>query len=130
MGTSERKSLDYYLGRAYPFQVIASEDGGYVITFPDLPGCVTQAETIDEIGPLADDARRAWIETAYGEGIPIPEPTGSPAYSGKFLVRLPRSLHQALAEQAEREGVSLNQYVVTLLASLHTRHTSPIPAFR
>lgn len=111
-----RQSLDTYLKREYPFQVVASEDGGFVITFPDLPGCVTQAETPAQIGPMAEDAKRAWIESAYEDDQAIPEPSPAPSYSGKFIVRLPRSLHRTLAEQAAREGVSLNQYVVSLLA--------------
>ena len=122
-----RQPLDHYLTREYPFQVIAAEEGGYVIKFPDLPGCLTQAETVEEIGPMAEDARRVWIEAAYAEGIPIPEPSPPPEYSGKFIVRMPRSLHRALAEQAEREGVSLNQYVVALLAE---RHGARVPALR
>ena len=120
---NERKPLDYYLGREYPFQVIASEDGGYVIRFPDLPGCITQAETPEEIGPMAEDARRVWIESAYADGEPIPEPTTDDQYSGKFIVRIPRSLHRQLAEQAEREGISLNQYVGTLLAERQVRRS-------
>src|SRR5262249_6079587 len=83
---------------------------------PDLPGCMTQAETVDEIGPMADAARRIWIETAYDEDRDIPLPSYPEQYSGKFVVRVPRSLHRQLAEAAAREGVSLNQYVVMLLA--------------
>ena len=37
-------------------------------------------------------------------------------YSGKFTVRLPKSLHQALVERAEREGVSLNLFVTNALS--------------
>jgi predicted HicB family RNase H-like nuclease len=45
----------------------------------------------------------------------------APAKSGRFVVRLPQSLHAALEREAEREGVSLNQLVVAKLAAqLHT----------
>lgn len=115
MGTT-REPLDHYLALDYPFNVVADPDGGYVVLFPDLPGCMTQVERLDEVGPMADDARRLWIETEYGRGADIPLPSYPEEYSGKFVLRIPRSLHRALAESAEREHVSLNQYVATLLA--------------
>ena len=111
------QSLDYYLGLQYPFVVITdAEERGYVIKFPDLPGCFTQADTMDEIGPMAEEVRTLWIETEYEAGGEIPLPSYYEEYSGKFNVRLPRSLHRELAESAEREGVSLNQHVVALLS--------------
>jgi antitoxin HicB len=113
---SEREPLEHYLELQYPFRVEADPDGGYVISFPDLPGCLTQAETADEIGPMAEEARQLWIETEYAEGEPIPAPSYPEEYSGRFNVRLPKSLHRRLVEAAEREGVSLNQYVVATLA--------------
>jgi antitoxin HicB len=111
-----RMTLDDYLALEYPFQVIADPDGGYVVLFPDLPGCMTQAETLAEIPEMADDARRAWISVAYDDGDDIPLPSYPEERSGKFVVRLPKSLHRRVAEAAERQNVSLNQYVVDLLA--------------
>jgi predicted HicB family RNase H-like nuclease len=49
----------------------------------------------------------------------LPEPPVGPQrreYSGKFNVRVPKSLHASLASEAEAEGVSLNQLIVTKLA--------------
>jgi len=116
MVVSHRKPLDEYLAMEYPFQVIASLDGGYVIRFPDLPGCVSQADDLAEVGAVAEEIRTLWIETEYEAGADIPLPSYSEDYSGKFNLRLPRSLHRRLAESAAQEGVSLNQYVATLLA--------------
>jgi len=99
----------------YPFQVIASVDGGYVIRFPDLPGCVSQTDDLAEVGTIAEEIRALWIETEYEAGAEIPLPSYSEDYSGKFNLRLPRSLHRTLAESAAQEGVSLNQYVTMLL---------------
>ena len=65
---------------------------------------------------MAEDARTGWIETEYEEGRNIPEPSFQ-EYSGKFNVRIPKSLHRALADAAAQDGVSLNQYVVMLLSS-------------
>lgn len=111
-----RKPLAEYLSREYPFTVTADPDGGYVIVFPDLPGCMTQVDTLDEVGPMAEDVRLGWLETAYEQGIDIPLPSYPEEYSGKFNLRLPRSLHRALVEAAAREGVSLNSYAAVVLA--------------
>jgi len=116
MTTRTHTSLEEILSREYSFNVLADPDGGYVIIFPDLSGCVTQVETLAEIPEMADEARRLWLEVAYEDGAAIPPPSHPEAYSGKFNVRLPRSLHRELVEEADREGVSLNQHVVTLLA--------------
>src|SRR5438874_1755331 len=110
------RALEDYLAMQYPLQVIADPDGGYVAIFPDLPGCMTQAETLDAIPAAAEDARRSWMSAVYEDGEEIPLPSYPEEYSGKFVVRLPRSLHRQLAEEAERQGVSLNQHVLTLLA--------------
>jgi predicted RNase H-like HicB family nuclease len=114
--SGERKPLDYYLGLEYPFNVLADPDGGWVIEFPDLEGCLTQIDSLDELPFMVEDVRRLWIETEYDEGADIPLPSYPEEYSGKFNLRLPRSLHRRLAETAEREGVSLNQHVVALLS--------------
>jgi antitoxin HicB len=115
-GTSTRKPLDYYLGLAYSFKVVADPDGGYVVLFPDLPGCMTQVESLEELPAMVDDVRIGWIETEYERGMEIPLPSYPQEYSGKFNVRLPKSLHRSLAEEAKAEGISLNQYVVALLS--------------
>lgn len=109
-------TLEDYLSRAYPFDVSVDEEGGYFILFPDLPGCMTQVDDISEISPMAEEIRTLWIETAYDMGLNIPPPSYPPTHSGKFNVRLPRSLHRALAESAHVEGVSLNQHVVAILS--------------
>ncbi len=117
--STARKPLEDYLSLQYPFVVHADPDGGYVIVYPDLPGCISQAETLDEIPTMAEDARAGWIETEYGEGRNIPEPSHQ-EYSGRFNVRIPKSLHRALVDAASQDGVSLNQYVIMLLSSGNT----------
>lgn len=114
--TSERKPLEYYLDLEYPFRVIADPDGGYVIVFPDLPGCLTQIDDLSELPEMVNEVRQLWLETEYELGAEMPLPSYPEEHSGKFNVRLPRSLHRRLAESAEREGISLNQYVVGLLS--------------
>lgn len=115
MTETERRPLSDYLAMEYRLDVIADPDGGYVIRYPDLPGCLTQIDHLDEVGPMATEIRELWMESAYEHGHDIPLPTYPEEYSGKFNVRLPRSLHRQLAEASEADGVSLNQYVVMLL---------------
>ena len=80
----ETKPLEYYLGLEYSFNAIADPDGGYVIVFPDLPGCMTQGDTPDEVRRMAEEARTLWIEAEYDtdpNGIPLPSyPAG---FAGK-----------------------------------------------
>jgi antitoxin HicB len=68
------KPLVYYLDLQYPFNVYVDQDGGYVVVFPDLPGYMTQVETLDELPEMAEDSRTGWIETEYelGRDIPLP----------------------------------------------------------
>ncbi len=113
----ERKDIEYYLSLRYPVTVHPDPEGGFVAEIEELHGCMTQAETLDEVFKAIEDARQLWIKTAYNEGQDIPLPRDMEQYTGKFLVRIPRSLHHALARAAKREGVSLNQYVTSLLAA-------------
>lgn len=89
-----------------------------MIEFPDLTGCMADGETIDEAIANGADAQRSWIETAKEFGDPVPPPSRPPdeTYSGRWNMRVPRSLHRRLAERARAEGVSLNTLAVTLLA--------------
>jgi len=112
-----KKELDFYLGVDYPITVHIDPDGGFVAEIEDLPGCMTQAETLDELFAAIQDARQAWIKAAYETGQDIPLPKELDEYKGKILVRIPRSLHRDLARAARRDGVSLNQYITSLLAA-------------
>lgn len=111
-----RRPLSFYLEQEYPFTVTPDPEGGFAIAFPDLPGCMTQVSSSKEIGSAADEIRKLWLETAFEHGMDIPLPRDESAYSGKFVVRVPRRLHRQLAQSAERDEVSLNQYIVSLLA--------------
>lgn len=110
------ETLEEALARDYRFDVIADPDGGFVIRFPDLPGCLTQVERIEDVGAAAEEVRTLWLETAADAGQDLPAPTYPEEFSGKFNVRIPRSLHRDLVHLAADEGVSLNQLVVSLLS--------------
>src|SRR5919206_1783464 len=101
----------------YSFNVRWSdEDVCYVAVCPDFPGLSGLGETAEEALAELQVALTASIETYQEEGWPLPQPHTMSAHSGKLLVRMPRSLHTRLAQQAEVEGVSLNTLVITILA--------------
>ena len=111
------KTLNEYMSMSYKMEIIEDQDeGGFVISYPDLPGCITCGETIESAMQNAKDAKREWIRAALEEGIEIYEPDSLENYSGQFKLRIPRSLHRSLAEHSQREGISMNQYCVYLLS--------------
>ena len=50
-----------------------TEEGGYTVTVPALPGCVTQGETLEEAIAMAKDAIRLYVESLMADGEPVPE---------------------------------------------------------
>ncbi|MEH2157615.1 type II toxin-antitoxin system HicB family antitoxin [Nostoc sp.] len=114
----EKLSLEYYLNLQYPVTLYPDPEEGYVAQIKDLPGCLTQGETLEETMANLNEARELWIETAYEAGDRIPLPSSDNSYSGKRLLRMPKSLHRRLAETSELEAVSLNQYIVSLLSAI------------
>ncbi|MBA4115100.1 MAG: toxin-antitoxin system HicB family antitoxin [Rubrobacter sp.] len=109
------KTLDYYMSLPYKVELTHDEDGWFAKVI-DLPGCMTWANTFEELHPMIEDAKRGWIEDALEYGDPVPEPRSAKDFSGKVNLRMPKSLHRDLARQAENEGVSLNQLMVSHLA--------------
>ena len=111
------KTLNEYLALPYRMELVKDpEEGGFVVSFPDLPGCITCGETLEVAVANAADAKRAWLEAALEDGLPIREPDDLGNYSGQFKLRIPKSLHRSLAEHARQEGISMNQYCVYLLS--------------
>lgn len=105
----------------YPLSIFWSvEDKGFIAEAPDLPGCSAWGATEADAAREAQEAIAAWLQAARAAGKRVPpagvvEPVSH--YSGKFLVRVPRSLHARLAREADQQGVSLNQWAATKLAS-------------
>lgn len=109
--------MNDYLKLPYRMEIIENQgERGYVVSYPDLPGCVSTGDTVEEAVANAQDAKRCWMEAALGDGIKIQKPDSLEDYSGQFKLRIPRSLHRSLAEHSKREGVSMNQYCVYLLS--------------
>jgi len=113
------RKVEEYLQLPYTIEVTRDtneENPGWVARVIELPGCITQSETFEELHAVVEDAMRLWIASALEDGLPVPEPRSEESYSGKFIVRVPKSLHSQLVERAQREDISLNQFVGTVLA--------------
>ena len=116
----DKKTLNYYMELPYNFMVqhVKDESGDYYFSrVLELDGCHSDGATREESLESLREAMEGWIETKLEFGDAIPEPTSKNNYSGKFVIRLPKSLHQRLSVEAESEGASLNQYVVYKLSS-------------
>ena len=110
-------TLAEYMILPYKIEIVPdTEESGYVVSYPELPGCMTCANTLDQAIKNAEDAKREWLIAAMEEKLEIPEPVTLDDYSGQFKLRIPKSLHHSLAVHAKEEGISMNQYCMYLLA--------------
>ncbi len=128
------KNLEYYMSLPYTIEMNQNPDGTWFVRVKELRGCMSHGDTPDEAAAMIREAMELWLEVSLERGLPIPEPRAKDDYSGKFVVRVPRSLHRELVEAAEAEGVSLNQYINVALAravatpSASTHLQDPVPA--
>ena len=117
------KTVEEYMKLPYTIELTPDTDeGGFVASYPDLPGCLSIGDTAEEAVTNAIDAKRAWLEAALEDGVEIQEPSSLKDYSGQFKLRIPRSLHKSLAERSREEGVSMNQYCVYLLTKYNAEN--------
>lgn len=116
------------LKKPYARMVIPDTDGSFVAEIAEFPGCMAVGSTATEALESLEGVAVDWIEAALAQGQSIPEPMETEGYSGKLVLRMPKSLHQRAALYAERDGVSLNQFITTCLAEhVGTRSRSPAP---
>lgn len=111
------KDIQYYLNLPYTVILRPDPEGGVVARVDELPGCVTGGTTAAEALESLDELKRAWVEDALEAGHPVPEPQpDEPLPSGKWVQRVPKSLHKKLVTAARRETVSLNTLVTAILS--------------
>lgn len=111
------KNLEYYMSLPYRVEVVEDKaEGGFTLHCPELPGCMTCADTVEQGFQLLEDAKKCWFTACLEDNIAIPEPAKLEDYSGQFKLRLPKSLHKLLAQRSREEGISMNQYCVYLLS--------------
>ncbi len=110
------KDLEYYM--TLPYTITLKRGAGdseeyWVARVVELPHCMTHGRTPEEALTDIDDAKREWLKSNLGDGLPIPEPA---RFTGQYHLRMPPSLHEALVLKSESEDVSLNQFMIVALA--------------
>ena len=111
------EKVKLYMKKKYRFEIVEDEaEGGFVITYPDLVGCISYGDTIEEAVKNGEEAKKEWFYATLENGDSIPEPFSADKYSGQFRLRVPKSLHKHLAERSKQEGISMNQYCIYLLS--------------
>jgi antitoxin HicB len=103
----------------YPFEIrplTPAEGGGFLISYPDFSECISDGETVEEAIANGREALAGMIATLESLGHPVPAPNSGGVASGKFVARVPKSLHAQLTTRAKVEGVSLNALVLAFLA--------------
>jgi antitoxin HicB len=119
--TITKKTPEDYIGLPYHLVLVEdeSEDGekGWFAEVEELRGCMSQGRTPEEAVENLRDAMLGWISIALEDGKAIPEPRAETDYSGRLLLRMPKSLHATAAERARHEDVSLNHFIVYALAA-------------
>lgn len=114
------RNVNYYLSLPYNYiiQPIKDESGEYFYArLLEFEGCQSTGDTFEEAYENLKDAMSGWIEAKLEGGFEVPLPVAYENFSGKFLVRIPKSLHYKLSVEAEQEGVSLNQYALYKLSN-------------
>lgn len=113
---SETFDAAQQLKKSYGRLVTPEDDGTFRAEIPEFPGCLATGDTAAAALATLELVALSWLEATHFAGIAIPEPADNLEYSGRFVTRLPKSLHRKAAIAAEREGVSLNTFVVNSVA--------------
>ena len=111
MRTTTNRSLDEYQFTVRPLS--KEEGGGYLVEYPDVPGCMSDGETIEEAIANGREALRDCVAVFHESGRKVPKPGIEAA---QWRQRLPRTLYSKLTVQAEKEGVSINSFVTAIIA--------------
>lgn len=104
------------LKRPYARVLTPEADGQYTAEIMEFPNCVAFGPSAVEALASLEQVAADWIGAALEQGQDIPEPMDNAEYSGRLVLRMPKGLHRRAALLAEREGVSLNYFIVTSLA--------------
>jgi antitoxin HicB len=105
-----------YLKKPYGRYVVPESDGTFRAEIIEFPGCIAVGDTAAEALASLEDVAASWLEATIARGQHVPEPIENTAFSGKLVVRLPKSLHKKAVFWAAQDGVSLNQFIVSSIA--------------
>jgi antitoxin HicB len=111
------KSPEEYLKKPYSRVVIPDEESNtYTAQILEFPGCITEGKTPQEAYERLEEVALSWIEAALDMGQDIPLPWSTHEYGGRVALRLPKSLHKQVSLAAERDGTSLNQFIIMAIS--------------
>ena len=105
------RNLDQYQFTVRPLS--KQEGGGYLVEYPDIPGCISDGETIEDAITNGREALRDCLDVFRESGRTIPKPS---VQAAQWRQRVPRTLYSKLTKQAENEGVSINSFVTAIIA--------------
>jgi predicted RNase H-like HicB family nuclease len=111
------KTPEEYLREPYSRVLVPDKGGGYSAEMLEFLGCFAEGDTADEAMKALERAAESWIQAALDRGQEIPRPFVNQGYSGKVALRLPKSIHRKCIQFAERDGTSLNQFLVSAVAA-------------
>ena len=121
MRANTNRNLDQYRFTVRPLS--SDEGGGYLVEYPDIPGCMSDGETVKEAISNGREALRDCLEVFKESGRKLPKPSIEAA---QWRQRLPRTLYSKLTRQAETEGVSINSLVTAIIAeAIGSRQAPP-----
>jgi antitoxin HicB len=116
LATEKTMALAEYLKKPYGRFVVPESDGTFRSEIIEFPGCIAVGETAAEALANLEDVAASWLEATLARGQRIPEPIENVGFSGKLVVRLPKTLHKKAAHMAAHDGISLNQFIVSSVA--------------
>ncbi|ULO22374.1 type II toxin-antitoxin system HicB family antitoxin [Methylocystis sp. SB2] len=117
------------LKKPYARVVVPEADGSFTAEIIEFPGCVATGDTAAEAVANVEEVALDWIDATLEQGQDIPEPLDRANYSGKLVVRMSKGLHKRAALAAERDGVSLNQFIVTCIAEQVGTRARPVVVY-
>jgi len=108
-----RVTAEEYLKLPYTRLLIPDKESGtFTAEIVEFPGCIAQGNTAEEAYESLEKVAKSWIEASLDLGQQVPSPMIEERYSGRFALRLPKSLHRQASMAADMEGISLNQFIV------------------
>lgn len=112
-----KKTPENYLQEPYAFILTGDKDSGmFSAEVLEFPGCFAYGDNEQEAIAKLKEIAKAWIEIELERGHDIPPPSADLEFAGKIALRLPRSLHRRAVMMAERDGTSLNQFLLSAIS--------------